>query len=323
MLNGQTPQNYIHCQAGGVAYALPMAQVRSIERTTRLEEEQGEAGTIGSLVTLSERIPVYSLAQRVGQMQTTDLRRQRIIVLHHPEKAWALLVDQVSQVVEVGADKRLPLPKSMQNGRSHFFTGVLQTPTGSALLLDVEQLHPDAKPPEPVAPERRPVAKTGEALAAPSGDKYIVIFSLPDVAANSRANGRPISFGLSIAQVAEILDPLEVLPLASDSPYVQGLVQWRNQPVPLLRFVEPVADVEDSSGNGLLRLLIVRSPETGALAALLANANIRTLELPVPHRPSERELPLHPLLISGCVELARETLVIPNIQAALTQPAFA
>lgn len=313
MLNGQVTKNYIRCQAGGVAYALPMSQVRSIERTTRLEADAGAAGRVGWLTTASEQIPIYGLVQRVGQMKTAVSPRQRIIILHHPEKAWGLLVDQVSQAVEVADDQHLPLPTSMQNGRSHFFTGVLQAESGSALILDTEQLHPNAKPSQPAAPKAVDSPKpTG---AAPSGDKHIVIFSLPNLA----VAGRPISFGLSIAQVAEILDPLEVLPLASDSPYVQGLVEWRNQPVPLLRLVE---EEEGGGANGRLRLLIVRSPETGALAALLVRSNVRTLELPVPHRPSDRELPIHPLLVSGCVELARETLVIPNIQAAMSYAAL-
>lgn len=311
MLNEQAPENYIRCQAGGAMYALPMGKVRSIERTTRLEKDADETGRVGWLVTTTEQIPIYGLAQRVGQLSAGTLARQRIIVLHHSDKAWGLLVDQVSQVVEVRPEQHLPLPLSLQNGRSHFFAGVLQTATGSALLLNTEQLHPDAKPPQPASPAQQPVVKRPP-VATSNKEKHIVIFSLPHLA----VEGRPLSFGLSIAQVAEILDPLEVLPMASNSPFVQGLVEWRNQPVPLLRLFE---EGEKKGPNGRLRLLIVRAPETGSLAALLVRANIRTVELPIPHRPSERELPLHPLLVSGCVELARETLVIPNIQAALEQ----
>ncbi|MEM7119118.1 MAG: chemotaxis protein CheW [Chloroflexota bacterium] len=308
MQNEQTTQSYIRCQAGGAVYALPMLQIRSIERLTLLEEESGEKGQVGWLPTTSERIPVFSLAQRVGQMPTAVLPIHRILVLHHPEHAWGLLVEQVSQLAEVTADQQLPLPKSLQNGRSHFFSGVLKTDAGTALLLNAAQLHPDAIPPEPPAMPEKVAPKP--IRPARTGDKAIVIFSLPNLA----VEGRPLSFGLSIAQVAEIVDPSEVLPLAGDSPYVQGLVQWRNQSVPLLRLHEP----QQGGANGRLRLLIVRAPETGALAALLVRANIRTVELPIPHRPSDRELPIHPLLVSGCVELARETLVIPNIQAALT-----
>ena len=311
MQNEQATQHYIRCQAGGAAYALPMLQIRSIERMNRLTQEAGANGQVGRLATANEQIPVYSLAQRVGQAPTAVLPSHRIIVLHHAEQAWGLLVDQVAQVAEVTPDQRLPLPESLQNGRSHFFSGVLKTDTGTALLLDPVQLHPDAEPPDlptaPVKPVQRPAA------AAPSGDKHIVIFSLPYLA----VKGRPLSFGLSIAQVAEIIDPLEILPLASDSPYVQGLVQWRNQSVPLLQLYKPQKEEAKAGPNGRLRLLIVRAPETGALAALLVRANVRTVELPIPHRPSDRKLPIPPLLVSGCVELARETLVIPNIQAAL------
>lgn len=306
--------HYIRCQAKGTLYALEMGRVRTVERTTRLEAEPGPDGFVGWLPTAVERIPVFSLAQRLGYGAEPLVGLQRVIVLNDPLRSWALLVDQVAQVAVTTWGQVLPLPLSLRNGRSRLFQGVVHHGEETAMLLEPDQLHPDATPQptaELAAPTPRPLRDLGQLdLSQP---RHIVVFSLPGF----EVNGRSLSFGLSSKQVAEILDVPPLIPLLNRSPYTVGLVQWRNQTVPVVRLT-----ADEAVYNGRLRLIVVRVPETGALVGLLAKSDMRMLDLPVAHRPSDRELPLPPEFVSGCVELVRETLVIPNMQAVLAEPVF-
>lgn len=300
--------HYIRCEARGVMYALEMGRVRSVERAARLELEAGARGLVGWLPTAVERIPIYSLAERLGHGAEPITGMQRVVVLHDPVRSWGLLVDQVMQVATMGWGQVVPLPLSMKNGRSRFFQGVIRHEEQTVLLLLPEELHPDAAPPAPAAEAAAPRVRRQLDELDLSRPRHLVIFSLPGFA----TNGRPISFGLSSKQVVEVLDVPPLLPLLHQSPYTVGLVQWRKQTVPVVRLTK-----EEVVENGRLRLMIIRVPETKELVGLLAKSDMRMVELPVAHRPSERELPLPPLFVAGCVELARETLVVPNMEAVL------
>ena len=306
--------HYIRCQAKGAFYALEMGRVRSVERTTRLVLEAGAHGFVGWLPTASERIPVFSLAERLGHEAEPMAGLQRVIVLHDPAQSWALLVDQVAQVVATTWGQVLPLPASLKNGRSRFFQGVIRHGEETALLLAPEQLHPDAEPaltmPELATP--RPLRDVSELDLTQL--RHIVVFSLPGF----ETNGRSLAFGLSSKQVAEIVEVPPLLPLLNRSPYTVGLAQWRNQTVPVVRLTPYPVEY-----NGRLRLMVIRIPETGALIGLLAKSDMRMLDLPVAHRASQRKLPLPLEFVSGYVELARETLIIPNMQAVLAEPVLA
>lgn len=306
--------HYIRCEARGMLYALEMGRVRTVERTTRLELEGGANGFVGWLPTAVNRVPVYSLAERLGNEAEPMAGLQRVVVLNDPERSWGLLVDQVMQVATMSWGQVLPLPLSLKNGRSRFFQGVIRHGEQTALLLAPEQLHPDATPVVAPVVAAAPRVRRQPAALDLSRPRHLVVFSLPGF----ETNGRPIAFGLSSKQVAEVLDVPRLLPLLNRSPYTVGLVQWRNQTVPVMRLTS-----EKVAYNGRLRLMIVRVPETGALVGLLAKPEMRMVELPIPHRASERELPLPSEFVSGCVELARETLVIPNMQAMLAEPMIA
>lgn len=148
MLNGQpinTPLRYIRCRVGGDSYALDMAWVRSVERNGRLQPASGEKGLVGHLPTSTGDVPVFSLAQRLGYAREPSTATQRIIILNDPQRAWALLVDQVSQVSQVQASQLAVLPPILSQDQADYFRGMLPDEGGFVLLLAPERLHPDAQ----------------------------------------------------------------------------------------------------------------------------------------------------------------------------------
>jgi chemotaxis signal transduction protein len=271
-----------------------------------------------------DKIPVFSLVSQLGRLPSIEERGgslQRIIVLNpslstpltgesdegpQPEgsegwRLWALLVDRVSQVIQVPADCVVPLPPIAVSPSANYFEGVVKlggeeekasseqgkASSGLVLLLSPERLHPGAPtsvgqsqaeassgqdqassgqgevPPgevgAPLAP-RLPTAALGQHPHGPGGRRHsqgqIMVFSVAD----PRPGEQPLSFGLSISQINEILYPLPLLPVPGAPPFVLGLVNWRDRPVPAIDLGARLglAPEASPSASGRNRLIIVR-----------------------------------------------------------------
>lgn len=321
---------FIRCRAAGETYCLDMKWVESIERTDRLREshhtEGGEAGLIGWLSGVGDGVPVYGLAARLGQREETADELRRIVVLNSGKKSWGLMVESVSQVTNVNRASVAPLPAIARDPAKNFFGGVIETDDSLALLLAPERIGPDApnKPDAELASgyavdERdrlspRPQQRTD--IAAPSNISSspgrILVFSLAEPAPNERA----LVFGLSVTQVPEVLNPLPVISVPGAPVYVQGIVRWRGLPVPVIDLAARLG-LPPVSAQGQTRLMISCGTRKNSLLGFFIRPMVRSLQLPVIHRPSLRDVELEYALIKGLVELENETLVIPDIQRLL------
>jgi chemotaxis signal transduction protein len=144
-----------------------------------------------------------------------------------------------------------------------------------------------------------------------------LLFSTTD----PRPSARRLTFGLSVAQVREVLDPLPMLPVPIASPFMLGLVDWRGQPVPVidlsLRLGLGPSRLEDS------RLLIARVASEGALVGFPVRPQVRVQTLPLAHEPVSRRLFGQWSLTRGVFELSSETLVVPDLDHLLLAPRVA
>jgi chemotaxis signal transduction protein len=368
----------IRCYTADETYGLDMSWVRSIQRTDRLRrnpEGQGPSSSrsdesfdglrTGSVepsghspvgwVTGSEGdIPVFSLASQLGRPSKEGGALQRVIVLNPPpqaggnkgERSWALLVDRVSQVIQIPADRVAPLPPIVVNPSADYFKGVIRLDGELTLFLSPERLHDSTGSPQhtdaPQSPEPRPEPVEGPSADSPveveaglapaprpptasAGSQrhsraQIVIFSI----AEPHPGERVLSFGLSISQVPEIVEPIPVTPVPAAPAFVLGLVNWRDRPVPVVDLAGSLglAPGENLSANGWSRLVVARDrgeSNQGVLVAFLVRPAIRVLRLPVAHQPCSRTLSLDQALTRGIVELENETLVIPDIRSILWQ----
>ena len=327
-------------------------------------------GPVGWLPGREGDIPVFSLASQLGHPSLPPLSTeggggalQRIVVLNPPPslpsaggseggRPWALLVDRVSQVIQVPSDRVVPLPPIVVNPSTDYFKGVIKLDEDLILFLSPERLHPDASlsvgrsvreaassSPGPIPSTRSPTASAGGQRRSQG---QIVVFSIAEPHPAERA----LSFGLSISQVPEILEPLPLISVPAAPAFVLGLVNWRDQPVPVIDLAGRLGLAPEANppANGQNRLIIARDkghvlpvpspalslaegvvegrsskerPNQGALVGFLVRPAIRVLRLPIAHRPCSRTPPLNQALTRGIVELENETLVIPDIRGIL------
>ncbi len=356
----------IRCTIGEEIYGLDMSWVVNIQRIDRLrrvsDKGTGNAGFVGWLAGRNSEIPVFSLAKRLGRsvVSTRHHSLHRIIILPAPapptesvnqeEHLWGLMVDQVSQVIEVSSDRFEPLPPLAINPTHNYFEGVIKQGKDLILFLSPEWLHPDtslytegmmAEPHQleaqlkaqlagPTSPGQRrasqqlakgaaPPHQNGTASKMAQAKRHspgqLLIFSTQPPTTGDRV----LAYGLSITQVPEILRPLPVLPIPAAPDYVLGLVNWRDRVVPI---VDLDARIGLSAGdtvpsNGSSRLVIARGMGE-SLVGFPIQPSVRAVRLPIPHRPAREALALDESLVRGIVELEDLTLVIPNIQDMLS-----
>jgi chemotaxis signal transduction protein len=282
----------IRCDTAGETYGLDMSWVRSIQRTDRLRRSPEAKGPstnhhrgepvepsghspVGWLPGNEGDIPVFSLASQIGRPSSKEgSALQRIVVLNAEPRPWALLVDRVSQVIQIPADRVVPLPPIVVNPSADYFKGVIKLDKELILFLSPERLHPDASPPPPCSPpqaeEIRREAREAVSPSPGTGTKsptisdgsqrrshgQIVVFST----AEPHPAERTLSFGLSISQVPEILEPLPLVPVPAAPIFVLGLVNWRDWPVPVIDLAGRLglASEANPSANGQTRLIIAR-----------------------------------------------------------------
>ena len=97
---------------------------------------------------------------------------------------------------------------------------------------------------------------------------------------------------------------------------MQGVVSWRDQPVPVLNLAERLGLPTGPATEVPRRLLIAHEAGHTPIAFLVHPA-VRLLRLPQPHQPCEVEWPLNPALVRAQVALERETVIIPHLGAML------
>ncbi len=341
----------IRCTIGHETYGLDMSWVRSIQRIDRLlitsGEETNETGFIGWLPSNEGDIPVYHMAGRLGQPYSgsTDNDQQRIIVLPSPapftngprEKGqpWGLLVDSVSRVIQTSTDNFSLMPPLAIDPTTNYFEGVIRHNESLILFLSPEWLHPHASSPLGMAQTHQEMgqsAKNPVTLQPKNGQKRHANSSVRPQSVKTKSGQlmvfsttmpqpgeRALSFGLSITQVPELLRPLPLVPVPTAPSFILGLVNWRNYPVPVIDLDTRLGLTPSPSQplNEQTRLMIVRGVGQNKFVSFPIQPGIRALQLPVAHQPSSRTLSLEPGLTHGMVELAQETLVIPNITRLL------
>lgn len=305
-------RSLVRFHAAGIGFAVERATVRGIHHASRLRRTPGpraEGTIVGVLSDAQGDVPVYCLAERLGRTTGERPAQQQIVVLDAGLRPWGLLVDRVGRVQSVPAEALGSLPAAV--GDVLGFQGVLRLDGELVLMLAAESLDPEA-PPLPV-PYRSFRVPSRAAVSRPAGQRPVAGQLLVVPATDRRKGERVVSFGFSIAQVAEVLDfpPLTTVPGSPAD--VLGLALWRDQPISVLDF-GPSLGLPPTSTAPPKRLLVLRPPGSAEPIGLLIRPSVRVLRLPVPHQPCTRSLDLDPALILAAVELRYETLVLPDLR---------
>jgi purine-binding chemotaxis protein CheW len=310
--SGNAALRLIRCGLGDETFALDMARVRGIERAAGLRWDEGPGGAVGFLPGPGDELPVVSLADRLGARYIAAPGGQHVIVLGGAGGPWGLLVDRVSQVTPVAASGVVALPPLAVNPEAPFFRGLVRLDADWLLLLAPERLGPAPETDGPWQASSPPLTPDLAALAGRrQGTDQMILFP----AADPQRGQKRLSFGLSVAQVLEVSEPLPILPVPLAPGHVRGLIHWHGLALPVLdlagRLGLPPTDADRKA-----RLVIAYAGREAGVAAFLVRAPVRVLPLPVPHQPCDRPLPLEQALTLAAFDLRGEAVVIPDLAAA-------
>jgi chemotaxis signal transduction protein len=324
---------YIRCTTGSETYALDMASVYSIQRSDNLHLEPGVKNTLGWFPVRDEQAPVFGLAESLGHPGQSQFAGRRVVLMNPlPGKTgmWGLLVDQVSQVFSTSYQALNPLPGALCAGEHRYFGAALQTEDELVLMLEPAGIYPPGiypagvylDQPLPVAGDIREVRFAKEPVSKPAGgqaaaarrirgQKQLIVFALP-------GENHKLQYALSITQVLEILAPLPVIPVPGAAPYIPGLVNWRNHPVPLIDLQRRLG-LEVVRAPDLARLMIVRaqSKKREQVFGFLVDPVIHMLRLPVEYRAGNLQANIPEQFVKSVVEIDGKLTVIPELSNLL------
>jgi chemotaxis signal transduction protein len=306
----------LRCQIGPETYGIETRFVRSIERGDRIRwNETGEV-PIGQLPDEDGSIPVFSLAELLGRPSSARSDQAVALVLQDAPPR-AILVDHVSQVTRVPDHQRGPLPSALVSRQNSYVDGVIHLPGESLLLLspsklfDTEVNEEDSQPLPSQTETLKPDLHTIQPSPVALNQGRLILFN----ALTQPGRGRPITCGLSIAQVLEIMEPPSTIPVPSTPRFVLGLAPWGDHSVPIVDLAGCLG-LPPETNPARARLLVASASSTDRLA-FPVQAGTRILHLPVPHQVSTRDLGLNTEVILGAFELRNETLVLLDLAAIL------
>lgn len=311
------------CAVGSETYGLDMSLVRGVQGAEAIRQASVGERLAGWLPTNRGDLPVVRLSSRLGRRSAGYDPEDQILVLDSRLGPFGLMIDRIRNVVNLTGENIFSMPELVKSSGS-LFQGVVSIEGDLVLYLETDRFHPQAAQSDENAPDAQPFASDGadhrlaQAIlrAQQSSEAYldrkskgrVLFFSTADF----YSSGRPLLFGLSLTQVLEITEPLDIIPVPGAPSYVMGLSNWRNNPVPVIDLNIRLGMGASSTGEGTC-FLIVRSPGISGLVGFPIKPDARMQILPFANVPCDRELPLDRSLTRGIFDLTNATLVVPDM----------
>ena len=316
MMNGHGASKvlrFLRCTFWDQSYCLDMSWVRGIQRGDQLIKQPGDQGLAGWLQSDGGNIPVYRCTTLLGHTPHTSRpwrRMGKVLLLKNQPSPWGLLVDR--DIMEITPTAVFPLPTIARNPTADCFAGGVTHEGKMMLALSPEGLCPNALAstirPLPTAPSLETMYKVADFAAKARTVPKVLVFST--------ATDQAVTFGLSLSQVAQVMQPPPILAVPGSADYVLGLVEWRGVPLVVIDLLRRLGDTESPVATDG-RLLVARAATTRACVGFFVSPQCRILSLSRLHHASSHQVPLQESLLRGQFELENETLVIPDIDRLL------
>ncbi len=332
----QPVKKIVCCSVNETEYCLEMSAVSGIGRSSQITPDQTAAGQLGWLSIRQNKLPVFSMAERLNPAQAgraakhqvqTDLQ-QGFLVLLNSAQPFALKVDRVTGIIAVNDHQIVPLPMIIEPQTDKVFKGIVNLAEKWLLLADPVRLHPDneSQVAENLVPAIEAAPAKSEAIkptiSGQSTRSQILLFSSA-LKTSETHDHFPMVFGLSIAQVREILNVPPMMTIPGAPGYVVGITNWRNFPVPIIDLKVRLGITEAVIAPNMLspksRLLIVQSPKQAGLVGFLINSEVKAFPLPIPYQANNHQFLVDQELIKGVFDLEGAPLIIPDLDALLTR----
>ena len=138
-------QYFVAFGLGREAFAVGIRHVREILQFTGLTEVPLMPAFVRGVINLRGAVvPVLDLALRFGRTPTEVGRRTCVVILEVPQGdgvlAFGVIVDSVTEVLELAASEIEPPPSLGTGPRSPFIGGIAKVRSTFVILLDVARL---------------------------------------------------------------------------------------------------------------------------------------------------------------------------------------
>ena len=273
---------------------------------------------VGEIDDQGEKVSVVSLRRLFGATNDST-ENQYIIVANTRHGKFGFQVDDVLRARETEA--AIPIPPIAVDPAKPFFSGVVQfeddhddgEETNSALLLTTDGLIGDLSPRVASFLKTPALDLTGLSADTVRKSRQLMLFDLP----HRSWNNQVISIGLSVTQVLEVTQLIDLMQVPCPPQDFIGIVPWRNQFVPVMDLTRRLS--LDSMPAQARRRIVIARGEDDSLLAFYASDNIRTLRLPIEAVQIAMENVTGMECVRGCYATQEGTIVIPGIKE-LTRP---
>jgi purine-binding chemotaxis protein CheW len=124
--------------SGGQCFSIEISQVREIRRWGPFTSvPHSPTGVLGVMNLRGSVIPIYDLAARLGLAVTPENPRNVIVVVIHGEQTLGLLVESVSEIMSVSADRIQSTPEMRADAGQNPIAGLINTDTGMTQVIDL------------------------------------------------------------------------------------------------------------------------------------------------------------------------------------------
>lgn len=165
-ISAETRQ-YVTFSCAGQTFGINIMSMREIRNWSPVTPLPAQKPDVLGIIEIRGRvIPVHDLALRIGcsAERRTGQEGQVILVLYINGRDMGLLVDSVSDIIEINAEDMLPVPQ-IEGSAARFLAGIARQGDNLVAILDEEIVRahavelapepqdsaepPDAEPPEP------------------------------------------------------------------------------------------------------------------------------------------------------------------------------
>ncbi|HEX4947418.1 MAG TPA: chemotaxis protein CheW [Blastocatellia bacterium] len=323
------------CVVNNTEFYLEMSAIHNVGRPHQFTLEAASAndntslGTIGWLSTQQNRIPVFELAHCLRLSPAPTNLHTGFLILINAMRPFAIHVDQIVGHVDIAPSQMIALPHLVEPGTPKLFKGIVQRDTAWALCADARHLQPlfTTALLSALLPEPPPASATNvvppPVVDAPAQQGQIMLFSSAQASSPTARETPSLVFGLSLKQVQEVMPLPPMIPIPGAPPYVFGITNWRNVPLPIIdlktRLGMSTTPVSASAIEPKSRLLIARAPRQNGLLGFPINPQVKTFPMRIPYQPNKHRLWLDSDLLLGIFDLEDSPLLIPDVEAMLTR----
>ncbi len=296
----------VPCYLGGNRYSFDIADITALTEDGLVNKTAAEGPIRGWIQRRGQRVPVYSLAERLGLAQEAETGSEVAIILKRGAEPIAVSVDRVTQPLDVESANIHPLPAAADPSLRNLIRNVLWHEQELWLHMDAARLSGAAR--QAPAGRHAPSAARQQEGDSGQGSGAILAFGIPSI----NPGEREVLFAVSARQVLEILEEASPVPVPASPSHLRGLIAWRKRPVPLIdlgRIMGWAPNPREKTA-----VLVVRGARFPEPLAMPIAAGAGTFRLPIPHSNAGGEKPAVPdHLSSVIVDIDRTSVCVLDV----------